>query len=77
MMGISELFSGKTTIEDLQREHLEKFGYPLTPSNRPIIIPQGWDLGEYRLWLYRCGTINLYRGGINGIRDPKHWKARY
>jgi hypothetical protein len=77
MMGISDLFSGKTTIDDLKKEHLEKFGYELTPSNQPIVIPSGWDLGSYRAFLYRCGCINLYRGGINGNRQPKHWKARY
>jgi hypothetical protein len=77
MMGISDLFSGKTTIDDLKKEHLEKFGYELTPSRTPLKIPAGLDLGEYRLFLYRCPDVTVYRGGWAGLRQPKFWKARY
>ena len=76
-MALSGIFGSGISIDDLKREHLEKFGYELSPSKRPIVIPQGLDLGEYREWLYRCGEINIYRGGVNGIKSCKFWKARY
>jgi hypothetical protein len=73
----TNLFSGKMTIEELQREHLEKFGYELTPSRTPLKIPAGLDLGEYRAFLYRCPEVVVYRGGWQGEKNPKFWKARY
>ena len=76
-MSLSELFSGNLEIEDLKREHLEKFGYPLPESKKVITCPPGLDLGEYRRWLYRCGEIVMYRGGINGDKSCKFWKIRY